>query len=1233
MSRALAALLSVVLTLLFLLLGAAGWLLLTTPGARWLAEWAVELEPNLALTVESGAIASGLEITGLSWQNDSAAVSAARATVEWTPGCLLSAALCLERVALSGLRVEVRQVEEAAREPPAQPLDEIRLPLAIRLQLLQLNDAQLLLPGTELALRRLQASGAFAKGTLSLQWLRAEGLDVVVIPAEPEPGSTEVSGAEPLSLPDVDLPLDLVLQNLLLENTHVRVGEQQLVVRQLALSGALCGSRLDLERLQLAAEPLEAELAGSATLAGGYPLALRLRAVLPRPELPAPLRLTASLEGSVEQLEVAADLSSPVALRAEAKLQPLVEGLPFELAVRWQQLAAPPGDAPVAMLRDGQLQAAGRLDDYRGWLATTVSGDQVPTGDWRLRFEGDLEQLRLHDLDVATLGGRLTGEGLLGWADGLRWQAQVTVQDLDPGVHWPDYPGRISGRLESQGKLGGAGLVFTATTPGIDGQLRDHSLALRGTLRKEPDDSWRFEQLQLASGDNLLELDGRLDARWNVDGRFRLADPASLLPELAGSARGTFDLRGTVTEPDIRLELQGSGLRYQDHALANVVLSFDLRRLGLESSRLNWTAGGVRIAGERLGRVRGELSGDRTDHTLSLNVSGADYGGRLQLAGGLDDQLNWAGQLAEAVLRLPPRQRWILAEPVALRWAQQDRQLLLAPHCWQQRQARLCLQEPAMLGERGALALALNDFHIDWLSTLLPQGMRWRAPLDGSATVSWQPDAPLSALAELQSRSGRIELDQEGAEPLTLAYDGISTRLLIEQNVLNATLELDSERLGAGRVAVQTDLTPGQRPLAGEVALDGLQLSLLRAFLPEVQTLTGTVSAHGRLAGTLQEPQFIGDVRLADGALAAFNLPLALTDIQLQAAIAGNSAELNGGFRSGDGSARLTGTAAWADEDWRLDVAVTGERLAVVYEPVARLQVSPSLKIRVQPQQVAVAGQVAVPSGTLTLRRLPAGAVAVSEDVVIINRSEQTESELPAQRWNVTTDIELVLGDAVAIEGYGLEGRLAGNLRLRQRPQGVPEATGELRIVDGRYEAYGQQLEIRQGQLLFAGPLREPSLNVEAVRQVDMVVAGLRVEGEPDAPLVTLFSEPGLPQEEILSYLIRGRPLGEGGEGGTEQLLTQAALSLGVLGGKGFASSLAGELGIRDFELGTAGEGEETQVELSGYLTPDLLVRYGIGVFEPVNTLTLRYRINDRFYVEAVSGLESALDFFYEFEF
>lgn len=1232
MSRGLAALLSVVMTLLLLILGFASLLLLTTAGARWLADWAMELEPRLTLTIDSGAIASGLVVSNLSWRDEAIDLSAIGAELDWSPGCLLAARVCLDRLALSGLQISV---QPTASESESQlPAADVRLPVPVQLQLLQLNDARLTLPDAEIALRRLQTSGHFSGNTLTLEWLRAAGFDVTLAAtAEPAPAAPVPTEDRPVRLPEIDLPFDLVVQNLLLEDADLQRADERFSIDTLAVSAALHGSQLVIQRVELAAEGLEAELAGRITLAGGYPLSLRLSADLATPDLPAPLRLSAGLEGSLEQLAVTAELVSPVALRAEAALQPLVAGLPFALTARWQQLAYPFAGAAVVLLRDGELKVTGDLVAYQGTLATLVEGEQLPTGDWHLRFAGDSDQLRIAQLDAATLDGTLKADGLLRWRGGLRWQARLIAQDLNPGVHWHDYPARLGGELEVHGQVEDNGVAFAATTPGIVGELRGYPLALYGTVSKSTDDSWSFDGLKLTSGRNRLEVAGRLEQSWAVQGGFELPEPGILLPELAGSASGRFTVRGALAEPDVSLEAQGRRLRYQDRRLAEIGLRLELRQLALEHSSLRWAASGLQLGEQRFGRIQGVLAGSRAGHELTLRAENGDYGGQLRLRGGLDDQLDWTGELLSATLKLPPRQQWTLSEPVALRWQQERSELFVAVHCWRQRDASLCLDQNAVLGQSGGVRLTLSGFRTNWLAAWLPEGLRWQASLNGRASASWQPDMPPSARVELSSNGGTILLEQEDADPLELVYQRLAAQLALERNMLDASLELASQRLGAGHVLVRTRLDSEPLPLEGEVALDGLQIGLLRAFLPDIQTLNGTVGANGLLTGTLQDPQFIGNFRLANGELAAANLPMTLNDIQLRADVSGSEAQLDGSFRSGDGSGRIAGAAGWGAETWRLNLAVDGEQLRFFYEPVADLQVSPNLKIQVEPQRVGVVGKVFVPRGKITLKELPEGAVAVSSDVVVINRAGTiAEERVPAAEWRVTTDIELALGNAVQIEGYGLEGRLAGNLRLRQRPGGVPEAIGELSVVDGRYQAYGQNLEIRQGQLLFSGPLKEPNLNVEAVRRADSVVAGLRIEGEPKQPQVTLFSEPGLPQEEILSYLIRGRPLGTEGVG-SDQLLAQAAVSLGVFGGKGFASSLARELGVKDFEVGTAGEGQETQVELSGYITPDLLVRYGIGVFEPVNTLTLRYRISKSFFVEAVSGLESALDFFYEFEF
>lgn len=61
--------------------------------------------------------------------------------------------------------------------------------------------------------------------------------------------------------------------------------------------------------------------------------------------------------------------------------------------------------------------------------------------------------------------------------------------------------------------------------------------------------------------------------------------------------------------------------------------------------------------------------------------------------------------------------------------------------------------------------------------------------------------------------------------------------------------------------------------------------------------------------------------------------------------------------------------------------------------------------------------------------------------------------------------------------------------------------------------------------------------------------------------------------------------------------------------------------------------GDSAQVVVSGYILPGLQLKYGIGIFDSLATLTLRYRLMPRLYLEAVSGVSQALDLLYRFEF
>jgi len=180
-------------------------------------------------------------------------------------------------------------------------------------------------------------------------------------------------------------------------------------------------------------------------------------------------------------------------------------------------------------------------------------------------------------------------------------------------------------------------------------------------------------------------------------------------------------------------------------------------------------------------------------------------------------------------------------------------------------------------------------------------------------------------------------------------------------------------------------------------------------------------------------------------------------------------------------------------------------------------------------------------------------------------------------------------------------------------------------------------LTIRTGRLLFAGgAVTEPGLDIEAVRKpAPDVLVGVKARGKLRTPTFTVFSEPSMTQSAQLSWLVLGRPL-EGGTSDSERSKLQtAALMLGLSGGESIGKQLGEELGFDEVTVGAEpGTDVNTASLLVGkYLTPELFVSYGIGLFDPVSTLSLRYALSSRWkLIGKASALESSADLIYQIE-
>jgi Uncharacterized protein conserved in bacteria len=87
---------------------------------------------------------------------------------------------------------------------------------------------------------------------------------------------------------------------------------------------------------------------------------------------------------------------------------------------------------------------------------------------------------------------------------------------------------------------------------------------------------------------------------------------------------------------------------------------------------------------------------------------------------------------------------------------------------------------------------------------------------------------------------------------------------------------------------------------------------------------------------------------------------------------------------------------------------------------------------------------------------------------------DQKQEEQAASKLPISALVKVDLGQKTHIVGMGLDGRVTGLLTVSERPGRATTGQGQL-AVDGTYRAYGQNLQIQRGQLLFAStPIDNP---------------------------------------------------------------------------------------------------------------------------------------------------------------
>ncbi len=714
-----------------------------------------------------------------------------------------------------------------------------------------------------------------------------------------------------------------------------------------------------------------------------------------------------------------------------------------------------------------------------------------------------------------------------------------------------------------------------------------------------------------------------------------------LHPDLSGELVSSGRARGNATRPQLDADVRARQLRFGSTVVDSLQGEIDLDLTDARESRVDLRATSVDLGFVLLDTARFQLQGRTGEHELSLDFSSTrddtrqlpGFDARLAARGEFDVATRrWHGLLDDATLAYPDG-RATLLQAAAIEVGPD--QLRAAPICLQTDDARLCAE-----GERIAEPASMRVLFSaqDWpLERLLRSVLGWRE-LDGKLQAAgWitqqgtQPwvgamtlyvDDPTLAIPRNQFRSEQVRL---GRARFDLTAEPEELRATLAMNVVEGT-HLD------GEVVVTRD--PKQEfagyPLRGEIRAKSTALTALPLFVPEIDRSSGILDAALAVSGTLGEPRFNGEFHVRDGRFDLYRTNLQLSSVTLDGRFVGDELVFDGSGKTAKGTLGLDGRFTWPDGVMTGQMRLKGDQLMVADTPDFRVIASPDLLFTAGADGFDVTGEVLIPLARITPRDLST-TVSTSSDERIVGT--EVDDAGPSTLGRVRSRINVVLGDDVRVDSWGLKARLDGAIAVVTRPDDVVRGDGVIRIVDGEYRAFGQFVTIRRGELRYSmTPLDAPALDLvgdRVIRNEDIVVS-INVRGTLDEPFITLSSVPAMPENEALSYLITGRSINtlQSGEAAS---LDRAAQSLAVSGGGLLLGSLGTRYGIDEVTVEQTGD-DDTSVVLGKYLSPKLFVSYGISIAEAINTIKLRYTLSERWALKAEAGLNQSADVEYRIE-
>lgn len=961
--------------------------------------------------------------------------------------------------------------------------------------------------------------------------------------------------------------------------------------------------------------------------------------------------------------------------------------------VSWQRIAWPPQPRSATtkpqerwLESTGELSIKGGIEQFIAQLHASIDSDRFPQQQLALNLEGNPTAIQLSQLQIKGESGTVEGQARLDWSNTIALDSRVTLHDANLSPFLADWPSNISGGLvltannhtplktKDWPDLLSAVQTIPAWEVAVDfdnlkGDIRRYPFSLAGKASLDAQHKIAIKDFNLQQGSNqfALDLETELPAfpinlsqlylpKTNVRWAFQGNDLKAILPDLSGqfamtgnlqlvservwdfsrpkaflSEKGIKDLEKTL---DFSGAITASEFRYLDNTAQRVNIDWGIGTLhrrepsnNPKKTLINAKLRDVAFASGQLSEADVEITGRLTQHRLAAHA--------------VTDLAGWMA-LDQNTSAITP------AKPEAVQTNKEN------------------IQNSLM-----ALSLRLNQSikGDQWRGNILPINLTQVQPLlpqytalSGKLSGDWQAslahpgdfnsviqlqDAQFNLLQSEQWSGQRFDMKslRLTAKKVRQTLEGQVQGTLLGDGHLSGQVSIEQPQYSSNRPApTKPESNPWQlAQLQGRIHLALPSLAWVDPFVDAAQGLDGQLDTQLTFAGTLEQPDVFGKIALKD---AQVSIPDTGVDFQKSYVTLERSDQhapiwrLSGGSQATRGKLDLSGELDVSRlPQWQGELRLKGDHFSALNLPDMQMDISPDLQILANPTRISVSGQIPVDQAEIVVHTVPAGSVQPSNDEVILDQvlpEKLPELAVDEEPIALHSDVRLTLSDQVYFSGFGLTGRLTGKLAVKTQPEKPIEAIGQLRIREGIYESYGQNLSIDRGLLIFQGPVDSPRVDIRASRRIndeENTLVGMQINGVPSALSTTLFSEPHRPEEDILSLLLTGRTFSveENNSEETNAMLLNAVASLGIAQGGGLVRQLQNSTGLDVLSLDT-GEGlDNSSVTVGKYITPELFISYVRSLQSPNASVQMEYRLTPKLKVQAASGDEQSVDVLYEF--